>query len=58
MLPIGIKVSSDVFQSAMSGIFIDLEGVIVYIDAIIIIRANNFEEQMKIVNEVLRRLEE
>ena len=57
MLSMVIKVASDAFQSVMSGLFIDLEGVIVYINDIIIIGASTFEEHMSMVNEVLRRLE-
>ena len=57
MLPMGIKVATDVFQSAMANLFCDLEGVIVYIDDILVIGAGPFDEHMKIVDEVLRRLE-
>ena len=42
MLPMGIKVTLDVFQSAILGLFINIEGVIVYIDDIIIIGAGIF----------------
>ena len=53
----GIKVATDNFQAAMAGLFNNLEGVIVYIDNIIIIGSASFQEHMKLVGEVLRRLE-
>ena len=53
----GIKVATDVFQLAMANLFCDLEGVIVYIDDILVIGAGPFDEHMKVVNKVLRRLE-
>ena len=55
MLPMGIKVALDVFQSAMSGLFINLEGVIIYINDTLTIGASTFEEHISMVNE--RRLE-
>ena len=57
MLLMGVKVATDVFQEAMLSLFNDLEGVIVYLDDIIILGSDSFEEHMKIVSEVLRRLE-
>ena len=57
MLLMGVKVATDVFQEAMSSLFNDLENVIVYLDDIIILGSTSFEEHMKIVSEVLRRLE-
>ena len=57
MLPMGVKVASDVFQAAMAELFNDLNGVIVYIDDIIILGTEDYEDHVKIVSEVLRRLE-
>ena len=58
MLTMGIKVATDVFQAAMAGVFNDLTEVIVYIDDIIIIGSQSFQDHMKSVGaEVLRRLE-
>ena len=54
----GIKVTLDVFQSPILGLFINIEGVIVYIDDIIIIGAGIFEDHMTALDKVLRRLEE
>ena len=42
----------------MSIFFIDIEGVIIYIEDITIIGAGTFEEHMVVVDEVLRCLEE
>ena len=57
MLPMGIKVASDVFQAAMAALFADLDCVVVYIDDILIIGAGSYEEHLETVAEVLRRLE-
>ena len=45
MLPMGILVAADIFQEAMGGLFLDLEGVIVYIDDIIILGNSSLEDQ-------------
>ena len=57
MLPMGIKVASDVFQSAMGRLFLDMEEVLIYIDDILILGTGSFGEHMKTVDEVLQRLE-
>ena len=44
MLPMGLKIASDVFQEAMGELFADIENVVVYIDDILIIRTGTFEE--------------
>ena len=49
----GIHAASDMFQSTMLGLFIDLEGVIAYINDIIIIRVGTFEYYMPTVDDVL-----
>ena len=51
ILLIGIIVSSDVLQSAISGLFIDIEGAFFYIDEILVIGASTFEEHMATVDE-------
>ena len=53
----GIKVSTDLFQATMSRLISDLEGVIIYLDDIIIIWVGIYEEHIKMVDKVLRRLE-
>ena len=54
---VGVKVATDVSQEAMPSLFNNLENVIVYLNDIIILRSTSFEEYMKIVGEVLHRLE-
>ena len=54
----GIKVASDVFQSSMNVLFIDMEEVVVYLDDILIIGAGSYEDHLASVAEVLRRLED
>ena len=53
----GIKVATDVVQVTISTLFNDLEHIVVYIDDVIIIGSGSYEEYMKLVNEILRRLE-
>ena len=54
----GTKVASDIFQSSMNGLFIDMEEVVVYLDDILIIGAGSYEDHLATISEVLRRLEE
>ena len=56
MLPIGAKVTTDIFQEAISSLLNNLEGVIVNIDGIIVLGADSSEEHMKIASKVLRRV--
>ena len=58
MLPMGIKVASDVFQSSMNGLFIDMEGVVVYLDDILIIGVGSYEDHLVTLFKVLLRLED
>ena len=53
MLPMGVKVATDIFQAAMIELFNDLVGVVVYLDDIIIIGTGSYVEHMKMVSEVL-----
>ena len=46
MLPMGIKVASDVFQQAMRELFADMEEVVVYIDDVIVIGTGTFDEHL------------
>ena len=57
MLPMGIKVATDVFQAAMGELFGDLDSVVVYLDDILVIGAGSYTEHLAVVSEVLRRLE-
>ena len=56
VLLIGLIVFADVFQESMGKLMADLEKVFVYMDDIIIIGDCTFEEHMKDVREVLKRL--
>ena len=44
MLPMGLVIASDVFQSEMGTLFADMEEVLVHIDDILIIETCCFEE--------------
>ena len=57
MLPMGLKVATDVFQAAMLDLFNDLIGVVVYLDNIIVIGASTYEDHIRIVSKMIRRLE-
>ena len=58
VLPMGLIVSSDVFQEAMGNLMLDLENVYCYLDDIIVIGNSSFEDHMTQVDEVLGRLRE
>ena len=58
MLPMGLVIASDIFQAEMGTLFVDMENVLVYIDDILVIGTNTFEEHIKTVHEVLKRLED
>ena len=55
-LPMGLSISSDVFQERMSSLFQDLTHVFVYVDDIIIIGSGSYEEHLKDVSLVIDRL--
>ena len=44
----GIKIATNVFQAAMSTLFNDLDGSIIYLDDIIILNSGTCEEHMKL----------
>lgn len=52
----GLAVSPDIYQEKMAGIFSDMAEVIVYIDDICIITKGTFQQNVKVLQEVLRRL--
>ena len=58
MLPMGLKIASDVFQEAMGELFNDMEEVIVYIDDILVIGTDSYKKHLAVVQEVLTRLED
>lgn len=54
----GLVVSIDEFQSRMRGLFRDMEAVKVYVDDLIIIGKETFNDHIKEVDEVLRRMKQ
>ena len=56
-LPMGIKCSPDIAQEVMTSIFRDLDDVSVFIDDIGAF-SNSFDEHLKLLDVVLRRLED
>ena len=58
MLPMELKITSDVFQEAMEELFADMEKIVVRIDDVLIIGIGTFEEHLATVEEVLKRLNE
>ena len=55
-LPMGLSISTDIFQSRMSALFHDLESVYVYLDDIFILGSGSFDEHLQNVSVVLDRL--
>ena len=56
MLPMGVVVATDIFQSRLLDLLGDLEYVVVYLDDIMIIGNGTFEEHLHQVEVVLTRL--
>jgi Reverse transcriptase (RNA-dependent DNA polymerase) len=56
-LPMGLAVRPDIYQENMSVIFADMTEVIVYIDDICVITKGDFTTHLRILGDVLRRLE-
>ena len=52
-LPIGFVGSRDIFQHTLGSLFLDLPHILVYLDNIIVIRNETFEEHMQQLGEVL-----
>ena len=57
LLPMGIKVATDVFQATMGEVFEYLNSMIIYLGDILVIGAGSYIEHLTVVSEVLRRLE-
>ena len=57
-LPQGIKIATDVFQRILGKLFSDMDNVKMYIDDYIIVGHGTYEEHLKDVEEVLKRLTE
>ena len=58
MLPMGLMITSDFFQAEMGTLLVDMENVLLYIDDILVIGTNTFDEHIETVHEVLKRLED
>jgi len=56
-LPMGVAGSPDIFQEKMSGLMADLEYVNAYIDDLLIISKDSFENHLQKLRVVLERLE-
>ena len=56
MLPIGIKVATDIFQERLGDILGDLQYVVVFLDDIPIIGSGTYEDHLIQVETVLQRL--
>ena len=57
-LPMGVKNSPDIFQMIMSDLLGDMEDVRVYLDDILITSKGTFEDHLRTMREVMRRLRE
>ena len=56
MLPMGVIVATDIFQARLGDLLGDLEHVVVFLDDILVIGNGTFEEHLKQVETVLKRL--
>ena len=55
-MPMGLKISADVFQREMSKLFFDLDFVLVYIDDILIVIKGTYEDHLQKLQVVLTRM--
>lgn len=55
-LPMGVACSPDIFQSKMNGLFSDLEYVLAYIDDLLVLTTDSFEDHLEKLDGVLQRL--
>ena len=56
-LPMGLKISADVFQREMCKLMDGIEGVLIYIDDLLIITKGSFEEHILVVEQVLEKMQ-
>lgn len=56
ILPMGLSLSTDVFQQMIADLLQDLEQVLVFIDDIIIVGTTTYDKHMKQIQEVMKRL--
>ena len=57
-LPMGASNAPDIFQAKMGSLFQDLEYVRAYIDDLLIISCNTYEDHLDKLGKVLQRLQE
>ena len=57
-MPMGLKISADVFQRELSMLFQGMLYVLVYIDDILVITKGSYEQHLQAVEKVLRKLSE
>ena len=57
-MPMGFKISADVFQRELSLLFQNMPYVLVYIDDILVITKESFEQHLQAVEKVLAILQE
>jgi hypothetical protein len=55
-LPMGIEPATDIFQERMSSLFYDLQQIVVYMDDLKALGFLDFDDHLKLLNEVLSRL--
>ncbi len=55
-LPMGVACSPDIFQAKMNGLFADLEWVLAYIDDLLVLTTDSFEDHLEKLDTVLQRL--
>ena len=54
----GLKISADVFQRKLSMLFQDMPYVLVYIDDILVITKDSYEQHLQAVHKMLNKLSE
>ena len=57
-MPMGMKISADVFQRELSMLFQNMPYCLVYIDDILVITKGSFEQHLQAVEKVLEKLKE
>ena len=56
ILPMGLCIATDVFQTRLSQLFANMENVLVHIDNILVVTHGSFEEQLESLDEVFNGL--
>ena len=57
-MPMGLKISADVFQREMSKLFQNLDYVLVYIDDLLVVTKSSFQDHLSKLRNVLLKLSE